>query len=97
MHYRRVIRYGGTGPAYEIGKAASLEDRFENAVQSDGVCFLWHGSVSKNGYGTIGFKGRKLYAHRVAWQLAHGEYPLGRISWTCGQRLCVRADHLKQG
>lgn len=95
MHYRRVIRFGGPGPAYEIGKAASLEDRFLNAVQSDGFCFLWHGSISKNGYGTIGFKGQKMYAHRVAWQLAYGEYPLGRISWTCGQRLCVRADHLK--
>lgn len=97
MHYRRVIRYGGPGPAFEIGKAASLEERFFNAVHSDGFCFMWRGSVSKNGYGTIGFKGRKLYAHRVAWQLAYGEYPLGRISWLCGQRLCVRADHLKLG
>ena len=95
MHYRRVIRYGGPGPTYEIGKAASLEVRFWNAVQPWGACHIWHGSISKNGYGTIGHKGRKLYAHRVAWQLAHGEYPLGRIGWLCDQRLCVRADHLR--
>lgn len=95
MHYRRVIRFGGPGPAFEIGKAASLEQRFNNAVQPEHACHIWHGSVSKNGYGTIGVKRQKLYAHRIAWQLAYGEYPLGRISWLCGNRLCVRADHMR--
>jgi len=96
MHYRRVIRYGGPGPATEIGNASSLETRFLNAVHPYDTCHLWRGSISKNGYGTIGFKRKKLYAHRVAWQLAYGQYPLGRIVWTCGNRLCVRADHLRE-
>lgn len=94
MHYRRVIRYGGPGPTHEIGKAASLEERFYNAVHPQGTCHIWHGSISKNGYGTIGFKKQKLYAHRVAWQLAYGSYPLSAIRWTCGNKLCVRPDHL---
>ena len=95
MHYRRVMRFGGPGPAFEIGKAASLEQRFNNAVHPVASCHIWHGSVSKNGYGTIGVKRQKLYAHRVAWQLAYGEYPLGRITWVCGNKLCVRADHMR--
>ena len=95
MHYRRVIRYGGPGPASEMGKAATLEARFSNAVHPLGACHIWHGSISNAGYGTIGHKGKKLYAHRVAWQLAYGAYPLGRLTWTCGNRLCVRADHLR--
>lgn len=96
MHYRRIIRYGGPGPTGEMGKADSLENRFNDAVHVRGTCHIWCGSISKNGYGTIGFKNQKMYAHRVSWQLAYGHYPLGRISWVCGNRLCVRADHLRE-
>lgn len=95
MHYNRVLRYGGTGPTGPMGKAASLEDRFFDAVHVTGACHIWAGSVSKNGYGTIGYKTRKVYATRVAWMLAFGEWPLGRMSSRCGNRLCVRVDHLE--
>lgn len=95
MHYRRLMRYGGTGAVGAIGKADTLENRFFDAVHIRGECHIWYGSINKHGYGTIGFKCKKLYAHRVAWMLAYGHEPLGPISWTCGRRLCVRADHLK--
>jgi len=58
MHYRRVIRYGGPGPATEIGNASSLETRFLNAVHPYDTCHLWRGSISKNGYGTIGLNAK---------------------------------------
>lgn len=95
MHYRRVIRFGGPGPVGALGKSDSLENRFFDAVHIRGECHIWYGSVNKHGYGTIGFKNKKLYAHRVAWQLAYGHEPLGKISWLCGKRLCVRTDHLQ--
>ena len=94
MHYSRVIRFGGPGPAGPMGKADSLENRFADAVQVRGACHVWVGSVTKQGYGSIGFKGRKLLAHRVAWFLAYGGWPVGRVGRRCSQRLCVRADHL---
>ena len=96
MHYRRIIRYGGPGHVREMGKADTLENRFFDAVHIRGTCHIWCGSINKHGYGTIGFKNKKLYAHRVAWQLAYGHYPLGKIVWKCGHRLCVRADHLME-
>lgn len=97
MHYRRIIRFGGPGPVGAVGKWATLEERFENKVQVQGPCLVWTGSVHrKSGFGTIGYKGRKLYVHRVAYELAYGSIPLGaRVRQKCRNRLCVRADHLR--
>jgi hypothetical protein len=101
MHYARVRRFGGPGPVEMIGKWASLEQRYWDRVQAGpllipqlGNCHQWSGAVHVSGFGVIGYKGRKLYAHRVAWQLAYGNVPLGKIDHTCENRLCVRADHL---
>lgn len=102
MHYARVLRYGGPGPVEMVGKWASLEQRFWDRVQTAGPlvapqlgnCHQWTGATHGSGFGSIGYKGRKLYAHRVAWQLNYGDTPLGRIGHRCGNRLCVRSDHL---
>lgn len=101
MHYSRVRRFGGPGPIGLIGKWASLESRFFDSVQPGpdagelGNCHQWSGAIhAASGFGSIGYKGRKLYAHRAAWLLAYGEIPLGRVKHLCKNRLCVRADHL---
>lgn len=103
MHYQRVRKYGSPGPAECIGKSAPLEVRFWNHVQlngplpddfSLGACHVWVGAAS-NGYGLIGANSRHIYVHRLAYELARGPIPPGgRISWRCGNTLCVRPDHL---
>lgn len=102
MHYARVLRYGGPGPVEMIGKWASLEQRYWDRVQWEGPlhptlgnCHQWTGAIHKaSGFGTIGYKGKRQYAHRIAWLLAYGDIPLGRVLHRCENRLCVRADHL---
>jgi hypothetical protein len=86
-----------------IGKWAPLANRFLNGVQHAGPmpqdhelgrCYIWRGSVTKDGYGKICDHGRQLYAHRVAWWLAYGVWPY-RLTQICGNRRCVRTEHLR--
>lgn len=102
MHYDRILRYGAPGPVGMIGKRASLEERFHNNVQiygpilthELGQCSIWTGYQHSRGYGAI-WRGHSLiYAHRMAWELAYGEPPAGRLIQLCGNKLCVRVDHL---
>ena len=104
MHYARLLRYGGVGPATMIGKWASLEDRFTDNVQLAGPlparhelgrCHNWMGSVTKAGYGKLCGGGQTFYAHRLAWFFAYGVWPW-RLSQRCDNRRCVRIEHLHE-
>lgn len=66
-------------------------------------CLLWTGAVrdSKSGYGNFYAGGgrahkRTVYAHRFAWELAHGRILDGlTIDHRCRQPLCCNIDHLQ--
>jgi hypothetical protein len=60
-------------------------------------CWLWCGTVRPDGYGVIRIDGRTVRAHRVAWYLDHGSWPLGVLRHTCDTPLCVRPEHLRDG
>lgn len=73
-----------------------------------GNCWTWTGSMSTarsgDGYGNIKVgsnalgTARAVRAHRVAWELEHGEIPDGM--WTlhkCDNPKCVRHEHLFLG
>lgn len=36
-------------------------------------------TVTTHGYRTLSFRGRQIYAHRIAWALHHGAWPVGVI------------------
>jgi hypothetical protein len=58
-------------------------------------CWLWAGPTLPNGYGRLWLNGRKVYAHRVAYELAVGPIPDDReIHHLCEVRRCCRPDHL---
>ena len=81
---------------------APLADRFWALVQQGPGCWLWLGRRNKAGYGMIssgGNDGRTLFAHRVAWELAHGPVPGGLyVCHRCDNPPCVREDgHLFLG
>ena len=57
-------------------------------------CIEWTGARSSNGYGRHG----KRYAHRMAWEQAHGPIPDGLVvRHSCDNPPCVNVEHLLLG
>lgn len=87
-----------------------LRQRFERCVDRTpgqgvaGECHLWTGcrGGTNEKYGSIYAFGRHQYAHRVAWFLAHGEWPPARVMVlhapkVCHNGLCCNEEHLRLG
>ncbi len=75
---------------------------FERVKKTDG-CWEWIGTKGGAGYGTFYIKGEKrgkrFYAHRLAWMIYFNEVPTKDL-WvlhTCDNPPCVRPDHLWLG
>jgi len=73
------------------------EQRFEMKVDRTGDCHLWTGGCSGDGYGFIKVGARIVSAHRYAFELHHGRSPVGLVLHDCGNRRCVRPEHLYEG
>ena len=72
----------------------SLAVRLFSRVKKTETCWLWTGSTTR-GYGKL--DGRR-YAHRVSYELAHGQIPVGFcVLHRCDTPACVRPDHLFLG
>jgi hypothetical protein len=78
-----------------------VEKRFWAKVdrRSDSECWLWLGAL-RSGYGHVTITRddgrRSWYAHRVAYEMAHGEIPAGMtIDHLCRNLRCVNPDHLE--
>ena len=80
--------------------ARTADTRFADMVLTGPECWSWTGSTDHLGYGQFGVmvpgEGRKMVrAHRFAWEQASGAIPDGvDVLHLCGNRICVRPDHL---
>lgn len=76
--------------------APKAAERFWAKVARSTRCWVWRASLDQNGYGNVWWNGRVHRAHRVAWELEHGEPPPAdkRVIQSCGNRGCVRPEHL---
>lgn len=105
-HYRRNRIHGdptGGTPDRIYGDPVA---RFWSKVNKDGPlptwapflgpCWLWTRPLTDRGYAKIGWSGRNVFAHRVAYEMMVGPLPDGMtVDHLCRVRHCVNPAHLE--
>lgn len=74
----------------------ALKNRFWSKVVRGPECWEWQAARGADGYGVIKVSGRLERSHRVSWFLERGTWPTGELRHLCGNRGCVRLDHLEE-
>jgi hypothetical protein len=79
----------------------TTQERFDAKWEADPAtgCNVWTGCRNSDGYGQFRDGGGMRLAHRVAWELAHGQDPDVRLVMhlACDNPACVNVEHLGIG
>ncbi len=90
-HYKRWIAHGDI----DFG-GPSIDERFWAKVDKTGECWLWTGSIGKNGYGQVRVNNKLELAHRYVYEQTHGPIATGiHLDHKCHNTACVAPAHLR--
>lgn len=93
-HYNRWRKCGD--PAAPVRIHGDDERRFLTKIRKTGTCWLWTGRIEPNGYAKFSLLGKKVWAHRWAYEHWVGVIPAGlTLDHLCRVPSCVRPEHLE--
>lgn len=71
--------------------------RLYDLVEAEGDCLIWKGRLWKGkGSGLVCIKHQNWVTHHLAWWVHFGRVPDSwLVSQTCGNKLCLKPEHLK--
>lgn len=110
VHGPRMRRHGNPEAGRRFVATGSDASRFASMAERGdaGSCWLWTAGRTTGGYGEFQVGGRTVYAHRWAYEHAHGPIPDGLtvdhvchnadpacLGGVCDHRRCVNPAHLE--